>query len=90
MWEKKDKRAHWELTVLVLDRHKKPLTPTTVKHAWKLISSRRARIHKRSPLTIRIVDLEIESLAVKPSPPSSAPSPSAPAPPSSSPKGRKA
>ncbi|MDR2456083.1 MAG: RRXRR domain-containing protein [Deltaproteobacteria bacterium] len=53
---------------LVLDRHKRPLSPTTPRRAFKLLQSGRARLHKRFPFTIRMVDVLEENAVVDPSP----------------------
>ncbi|MDR1166256.1 MAG: RRXRR domain-containing protein [Deltaproteobacteria bacterium] len=54
------------MKVFVLDRHKKPLDPCSRKRARKLLSKGRARIHKRFPFTIRLVDRLVENSAVHP------------------------
>ncbi|MDR2455408.1 MAG: RRXRR domain-containing protein [Deltaproteobacteria bacterium] len=51
---------------LVLDKHKRPLSPTTPKRAHKLLISRRARLYKRFPYTIRMVDVLVENAVVAP------------------------
>ncbi|MDR1079383.1 MAG: HNH endonuclease [Deltaproteobacteria bacterium] len=55
-----------QLKVFVLDRHKKPLDPCSRKRAHKLLSKGRARIHKRFPFTIRLVDCLVEDSVVHP------------------------
>ncbi|MDR1079440.1 MAG: HNH endonuclease [Deltaproteobacteria bacterium] len=50
----------------VLDRHKKPLDPCSRKRAHKLLSKGRARLHKRYPFTIRLVDRLAEDSVVHP------------------------
>jgi 5-methylcytosine-specific restriction endonuclease McrA len=52
--------------VLVVDKHKHPLSPTTPKRAHQLLESRRARLHKRFPYTIRMVDVLVENAVVAP------------------------
>ncbi len=48
--------------VFVLDKHKIPLMPTSPRRARLLLRSGRARVHKREPFTIRLVDrLAVES-----------------------------
>jgi len=42
--------------VFVLDKHKRPLMPTTPRRARLLLRSGRARVHRRQPFTIRLVD----------------------------------
>ena len=44
------------MAVFVLDRHQKPLMPCSEKRARLLLARGRARIHKRHPFTIRLVD----------------------------------
>ena len=43
-------------TVFVLDRHKRPLMPTTERRARKLLKQGRAVVHRGFPFTIRIKD----------------------------------
>jgi len=42
--------------VFVLDKNKRPLMPTTPRRAKLLLRSGRARVHRRQPFTIRLVD----------------------------------
>lgn len=42
--------------VFVLDKHKRPLMPTSPRRAKQLLRSGRARVHKLNPFTIRLVD----------------------------------
>ena len=44
------------MAVFVLDKHKKPLMPCSEKRARQLLERGRARVHKRFPFTIRLVD----------------------------------
>jgi len=44
------------MAVFVLDKRKKPLMPCSEKRARILLESGRARVHRRMPLTIRLVD----------------------------------
>ncbi len=55
-------RGSSEPRVFVLDKRKTPLMPTTPRRAKQLLRSGRARVHKRVPFTIRLVDrLAVES-----------------------------
>ncbi|WP_307720806.1 RNA-guided endonuclease IscB [Pseudoduganella lutea] len=54
------------MTVLVLDKKKRPLMPCTPKRARKLLASGRARIHRLFPFCIRLVDRCLERSAVQP------------------------
>jgi 5-methylcytosine-specific restriction endonuclease McrA len=58
------------MSVLVLDKRKKPLMPCTEKRARLLLQRGRARIHNYYPFTIRLIDkeateCEFQSLTVK-------------------------
>ena len=53
------------MKVFVLDKHKKPLMPCSPKRARKLMESGRARVHKRYPFTIRLVDRTMEESVVQ-------------------------
>jgi 5-methylcytosine-specific restriction endonuclease McrA len=44
------------MAVFVLDRRKKPLMPCSEKRARQLLATKRARIHRMVPFTIRLVD----------------------------------
>ena len=44
------------MAVFVLDKHHHPLMPCSEKRARMLLSKKRARIHKRYPFVIRLVD----------------------------------
>ena len=44
------------MAVFVLDRSKHPLMPCSEKRARLLLERKRARIHRRFPFTIRLVD----------------------------------
>jgi len=51
--------------VFVLDKHKRPLMPTTPRRARLLLRSGRARVHRRQPFTIRLVDRLLAGSAVE-------------------------
>lgn len=51
--------------VFVLDKHKKSLMPCSPRRARKLMESGRARVHKRYPFTIRLVDRTLEESTVQ-------------------------
>lgn len=46
------------MSVLVLDKRKRPLMPCSEKRARKLLASGRARVHRLLPFVIRLVDRE--------------------------------
>ena len=48
------------MAVFVLDKHKKTLMPCSEKRARLLLERGRARIHKRYPFTIRLVDRTVK------------------------------
>ncbi len=50
--------------VFVLDKHKRPLMPTTPRRARLLLRSGRARAHRRVPFTIRLVDRTVAESTV--------------------------
>jgi hypothetical protein len=52
--------------VYVLDKRKKPLMPCSLKHARQLLDRGRARVHKRCPFTIRLVDRFEEDSVLQP------------------------
>ncbi|QBE66291.1 RNA-guided endonuclease IscB [Pseudoduganella lutea] len=54
------------MTVLVLDKKKRPLMPCTPKRARKLLAAGRARIHRLFPFCIRLVDRCLEQSTVQP------------------------
>lgn len=55
-------RGSSDLRVFVLDKGKHPLMPCSPRRAKLLLRSGRARVHKRTPFTIRLVDrLAVES-----------------------------
>ena len=54
------------MSVLVLDRRKKPLMPCSEKRARLLLERGRARVHRLVPFTIRLVDREQEDCALQP------------------------
>ena len=54
------------MAVLVLDKRKKPLMPCSEKRARLLLSRGRARVHRRHPFTIRLVDRVQATSAVQP------------------------
>lgn len=53
-----------EPAVLVVDKHHRPLQPTSPVRARKLLAAGRARIHRYSPFVIRLVDRTVEESAV--------------------------
>jgi 5-methylcytosine-specific restriction endonuclease McrA len=54
------------MAVFVLDRTGRPLMPCTEKRARTLLESRRARVHKRFPFVIRLVDRTVAASAFQP------------------------
>lgn len=54
------------MAVLVLDRHKKPLTPCSTKHARKLLAAGRARVHRLFPFAIRLIDRTVGHSTLQP------------------------
>lgn len=52
-------------TVFVLDRHKRPLMPTTERRARKLLKQGRAVVHRGFPFTIRIKDRTVAESQVE-------------------------
>jgi len=48
------------MAVFVLDKHQKPLMPCSEKRARKLLESGRARVVRRYPFTIRLIDRTVE------------------------------
>src|SRR5699024_9649298 len=44
--------------VFVLDKHKRPLQPMRPDRARKLLDAGRARVHRRAPFVIRMVDVD--------------------------------
>ena len=55
-----------ELSVFVLDKHKKPLMPCSEKRARLLLLKNRARVHRRYPFTIRLVDRLVADSVLQP------------------------
>lgn len=55
-----------EQRVFVLDRHGKPLMPTTPRRARELLQSGRARVAHLEPFVIRIVDRLVEDSEIDP------------------------
>lgn len=53
------------MAVFVIDKRKKPLMPCSEKRARKLLASGRARIHRLIPLSIRIIDREVEDCVLQ-------------------------
>ncbi len=51
--------------VFVLDKHKQPLMPCSPRRARLLLRSGRARVHKRAPFTIRLVDRTLAESTVE-------------------------
>lgn len=54
------------MSVLVLDRSKKPLMPCAEKRARLLLARGRARVHRLVPFTIRLLDRRVEGGALQP------------------------
>lgn len=54
------------MAVFVLDKKGRPLMPCSGKRARKLLDSRRARVHRRFPFAIRLVDRCIGQSALQP------------------------
>lgn len=54
------------MAVFVLDRRKEPLMPCSEKRARKLLEAGRARVHKLSPFTIRLIDRRVEQSVLQP------------------------
>jgi len=54
------------MSVFVLDKHQKPLMPCSEKRARKLLESGRARVARRYPFTIRLVDRLVEDSVLQP------------------------
>lgn len=52
--------------VFVIDKHKKPLMPTTPKRARLLLEHKRAVVHRLQPFTIRLKDRTIQESAMQP------------------------
>ena len=53
------------MAVFVLDKHHKPLMPCSEKRARLLLERGRARVHKMTPFTIRLVDRLQENSALQ-------------------------
>jgi 5-methylcytosine-specific restriction endonuclease McrA len=51
--------------VFVLDKHGRPLQPTTPARARQLLNAGRARVHHHSPFTIRLIDRMVEDSVVE-------------------------
>jgi hypothetical protein len=54
------------MSVFVLDARKRPLMPCSEKRARKLLASGRARVARRYPFTIRLVDRLVENSVLQP------------------------
>lgn len=54
------------MAVFVLDRHQKPLMPCSEKRARKLLERGRARVHRLTPFSIRLVDRTIHDSVLQP------------------------
>lgn len=52
--------------VFVIDRHKKPLMPTTPRRARLLLERKRAVVHRLSPFTIRLKDRSVQESVLQP------------------------
>jgi 5-methylcytosine-specific restriction endonuclease McrA len=55
-----------ELSVFVLDRHKKPLMPCSQKRARLMLERGRARVHRLHPFTVRLVDRVVADSVLQP------------------------
>ncbi len=54
------------MAVFVLDKRKQPLIPCSEKRARKLLQAGRARVHRRFPFSIRIIDRKVSDCVVQP------------------------
>ena len=54
------------MSVFVLDARKRPLMPCSEKRAKLLLQRGRARVARRYPFTIRLVDVRVEDCALQP------------------------
>ena len=54
------------MAVFVLDKSKQPLMPCSEKRARKLLQSGRARVHRRFPFSIRMVDRKRSDCGLQP------------------------
>ncbi len=54
------------MAVFVVDRHQKPLMPCSEKRARKLLARGRARVHRRMPFAIRLVDRTVNDSVLQP------------------------
>ena len=54
------------MSVFVLDKRQRPLMPCSEKRARKLLASSRARVTRRYPFTIRLVDRLVENSILQP------------------------
>ena len=54
------------MSVFVLDRRKKPLMPCSEKRARLLLERGRARVARRYPFTIRLIDRTVEESVLQP------------------------
>jgi hypothetical protein len=54
------------MSVFVLDKRKRPLMPCSEKRARILLENGRARVARRHPFTIRLVDRSVEDGALQP------------------------
>ncbi len=54
------------MSVFVLDRSGVPLMPCCEKRACKLLAAGRARVHRRAPFVIRLIDRHADSCALQP------------------------
>jgi len=54
------------MAVFVLDRRKRPLMPCSEKRARLLLARGRARIHRLTPFTIRLVNRTVEQSVLQP------------------------
>jgi hypothetical protein len=54
------------LSVFVLDRHKRPLMPCSEKRARLMLERGRARVVRRFPFTIRLIDRSVVDSPLQP------------------------
>ncbi|GBE49201.1 HNH endonuclease [bacterium BMS3Bbin13] len=54
------------MAVLILDKRKNPLMPCSEKRARLLLERGRARVHRKAPFIIRLVDRGVEDSALQP------------------------
>ena len=54
------------MSVFVIDKRKRPLMPCSEKRARLLLKSGRARVHKRYPFTLRLIDRAVDTSKLQP------------------------